>query len=205
MLKVAVCLVLCLMLATPVFGIDRDVDISAEGRVELNTVSYNEHLRTGMDVRGEGVVNLDNLSLLNADDFDQAYDLELASAEDTLRPLEGVTALLSEQATHALKVAPDTGDVATVGASYVHSVPAPADDAVEEAEEEEAEEIYSFSELDINAEAQVTGGELRTHVDIESLDAGVKEELRVEGEVYYADDITVDELHEVEIEVDELD
>lgn len=196
--------ILLMATSTATGNIYRDMDLQADGKVNLHNITFNNYIYTGLEVKGDGIVQLQTQLNLYRTDIDQDYSIQLQSADDTLRPVEAVTAITSAdgkgQHDYAVKVAPDAGKQALLDIDYLFSSLDPAND-----EYDMGDMVHVFSELEIDTTAQVSMGEFRSYANVQATDGeGFMEEIRVrDGQTVFDDYISVDELREVEIEIED--
>lgn len=197
-----IALIITLLLCSSVFAYERDLQLGADGRVEINSYVHNRHLWTGLDVYGDGVLNYEGTNRLNIDTLDTSYNLEIGAAHRTLIPMRAITAT-GGVGDYALLVAPKAGEVATLGIRYQHDAPVPEFDDL--MAPEPGSSVFTFSELAITAQAQMSDGLFRSHLSLESpvIMAGAHEDIRIRGQVYFQDTVTFDKLNEVEIQIPE--
>jgi len=197
-------IVILVLIASPAAGnISRDFSMQADGRVDLHSITFNDYVKTGLRVTGDGIAQLDSDLVFNRANLDQVYNIQMQAKEDTLRPIEAVTAMTSAdgkgQHDYAVKIAPDAGEQAMLQIHYLFSALDADDDELEL-----GEMVFVFSELEIDTTAQVSMGEFRSHTHIRTEDGeGYIEDIRVrDGQTVFEDYVSVDRLREVEIEVD---
>ncbi len=177
---ILITLLIIMLLAPAAQAVNRTVTLEADGRIDLDTASSNENTQAGARIKGDGGVEYSNDTSISRTGARANYQVQGQSSENTLRPLEITTAMITGNGNgghyiHALQVAPSPGDGASLEVLYdVTTDP--------------------FLELIVEAKAVLTGGTFRNYVDIKSpRGLTLREAIRVLGQVYYTETMTITE------------
>jgi hypothetical protein len=172
----AIVLILLFLFAPAASAITRTMTLEADGTIEMNSVTENTTSKAGFDLQGQGQIVYQSETAAGENSIDQAYHLEARS--EGLRPLQATTALQEGGNVYALMMKPDRGEAGLLDVLY----------------------LTNLRELSVTATAIVSRGTFRNYLNIYNPDGvGLREAIRILGQVYYMDLLTMekdDELNE---------